>query len=101
MGVSLHSKPDIRSPKRAYLLFPHENLIFSITNIIFDFDKRFGKVLIFQGFADFLMSKNHLKSPLKPIKPLIYKTFIEVELKFSFLIKIISNKPSILTISKS
>lgn len=69
-GVSLHSKPDIRSPKRAYLLFPHENLIFSITNIIFDFDKRFGKTFIFQGFYQFLYAQKLPKiAPKIPLNP--------------------------------
>ena len=56
-GVGLHSKSQNTPTKRAYLLFPHENLNFSITNIIFDFDERFGEVLIFQGFCRFLYAQ--------------------------------------------
>lgn len=59
-GVSLHSKPDIRSPKRAYLLFPHENLNFSITNANFNFGNDFGKTIINQAKSYF---SHHPKLP--------------------------------------
>ena len=68
MGVGLHSKSQNTPTKRAYLLFPHENLIFSITNIIFDFDERFGKTFIFQGFYQFLYAqKLHKIVPKIPL----------------------------------
>ena len=59
-GHGLHSKTNIRSPKRAYLLFPHENLKFSITDANFYFGNDFGQTLINQAKSHF---SHHPKLP--------------------------------------
>ena len=58
--VCLHSKTNIRSPKRAYLFHPHENLNFSITNANFNFGNDFGQTLINQAKSHF---SHHPKLP--------------------------------------
>lgn len=86
LGDSLHCKTNVRLSKRIYQM----HIDTTLKNRIFEtkskkyFDNRFGKVLIFQGFCRFLISKTNKYIPQNSSKSLFHKVLSKSVKIFNF-----------------
>lgn len=106
-GLCLHFQIVFSSPKRAYLLHPQTNSKSEFNpKITQNSPKILRQPLRTNPYKSskitlFTPSKITNNSTQNPLKPLIYKPFIELTQKSSIFTKITSNKSPILTLQKS